>query len=101
VALESGAEVRHGGRCAVVLLLANGIAAAVDQPLEPLGLLARCRRGPIGKRADGVAALAPIELAAIAQDEGTSASGGDADAKALHRIVVGDLVAAFGRRQLP
>ena len=37
-----------------------------------------------------------VELAAVIEDEGAGASGGDADAEALDRVVPGDLVAARG-----
>src|SRR5262249_45097483 len=64
VPLESRADVGNGGGCSVLLLLANGISAAVDGALESFGFLA-CRSGaPIGERPNGVAAVAPGELAA-------------------------------------
>src|SRR5262249_18486767 len=65
VPLESGAEVRNGRRRPVLFLLTDGIGTAVDCALGPLGFLARCSRAQRGKRADGVTALAPIELATV------------------------------------
>ena len=101
VAFKTAAEIRDGSRRAVLFLLANRIGAAVNCSLEPLGFLTRCSRAPVGKRADGVAALAPIELTVIVEDECPPVSGSDAGPKTLHRVVVGDLVSALRLRQLP
>src|SRR5262249_52656029 len=101
VPLESRADVGNGGGCSVLLLLANGISAAVDGALESFGFLA-CRSGaPIGERPNGVAAFAPVELAAVVQDERTTACGSNAAAEAFRRVVIVDFVAALGRWQLP
>src|SRR5262245_959237 len=71
----------HVGRLALGPLVGDGIAAAVDFALEPLGFLARLRRVPIAECADGVATLSAA-VGRVRQDEGFVASGRDADTEA-------------------
>ena len=59
---------------------------------------AACR--PVGKRADGEAALEAVGLAPVVENEGAAAGSGDAAAEAFDVGVVSDLVAACWRWQL-
>jgi hypothetical protein len=51
--LEAGTEIGDSRRGAALLDVANRVAAAVNQALQPLGFVTRCRRAPIREAADG------------------------------------------------
>ena len=99
ILLEACAEVGHGGRCSVRLLLTDRVGTAVDLALEPLGLLASGRHAPVGMRADGELASPSVGFAPVLENETAGTGSGDADAKTLQRVVKRHLVAVLGDGQ--
>ena len=68
--LEAFAEIGDGGCRPLALMLADRVGPAIDQPLEPLGLIPRGARGPVREAANGPAPLAAVALAPVVQNEG-------------------------------
>src|SRR5262249_42004788 len=65
---------------------------------EPPGLVASVGCRPMVATADGASAPA-TRLGGVVEDEALDAAGGDARAKTLHVVVIGDTVALGGQRQ--
>src|SRR4029077_13584649 len=79
---EARAQLGDGRGGSVRFLVADGISAAVDLALEPLGLLAGSGRAPVRECADGDAPLTAVGLAPVIQNECPRAVGGHAQAEA-------------------
>ena len=94
---EAPDQIVDGWAAALGLQLSQRVPALIDLPLELARLLAGAGDGPIGESADGVAPLAPRPVV-VRQNEGAMSGGGDADAEAGQRRVVGDPIALRGRR---
>ena len=97
--LESLDQVGHGRSLALLLVVAAGITAIIDNAPQLLGLVARGGRRPARGRADRHPALLAGASNPIVQDVRPGSGSGDAATEAGDDVIPKNAVAAQGRRQ--